>query len=86
LGYTLGHGPGGLRPKFAPRYNMMSTSDSDSEDEDPNKDKLIGLLQEAYSLMNKKREEFKELHKRHTTLDKTFEEHLATHEALTIDS
>lgn len=66
---------------------MMSTneSDSDSEDEDPNKDKVIGLLQEAYSLMNKKREEFKELHKRHKALDKTFEEHLATHEALTID-
>jgi hypothetical protein len=41
---------------------------SKSEDEEPSKEELIELLQEAHSLMNKKREEFKELCKRHKPL------------------
>jgi len=37
------------------------------------------LLQEAHPLMNKKREEFKELRKRYNALEQTFEEHLAAY-------
>jgi hypothetical protein len=59
-----------------------SDSESESEDEEPSKEELIELLQEAHSLMNKKREEFKELRKRNKALEQTLEEHLTTHERL----
>jgi N12 class adenine-specific DNA methylase len=58
-----------------------SDSESESEDEETSKEELIELLQEAHSLMNKKREEFKELRKRNKALEQTLE-HLATHERL----
>jgi hypothetical protein len=54
-----------------------SGSGSDSEEEE-----LLELLQEAQDFMNKKREEFKEWHKRHRALEQSFEDNLATHEAL----
>lgn len=38
-----------------------SGSESDIEDQEPSKEELMDILQEAHSLMNKKREEFKEL-------------------------
>ena len=41
---------------------------------------LAGTLFSA--LMNKKREEFKEWHNRHRALEQSFEDNLATHEAL----
>jgi len=41
---------------------------------------LAGTLFSA--LMNKKREEFKEWHKRHRALEQSFADNLATHEAL----
>ena len=53
--------------------------ESDSEDEEPSKEELMELLQETPRLMNKRREEFKELHKRHKALEQTFEEHLAAY-------
>jgi hypothetical protein len=48
----------------------------------PPKRILIELLQEAHSLMNKKRGEFNNLCKRHKALEQAFEEQLATHESL----
>jgi hypothetical protein len=54
-----------------------SGSGSDSAEEE-----LLELLQEAQDFMNKKREEFKEWHKRHRALEQSFEDNLATHEAL----
>ena len=59
-----------------------SDSESDCEDEEPSMEELIELSKEAYSLMNKKMERFKDLRKRYKALEQTFEEHLATHEAL----
>ena len=59
-----------------------SDSESDCEDEEPSMEELIELSKEAYSLMNKKMEWFKDLRKRYKALEQTFEEHLATHEAL----
>jgi len=47
-----------------------SDSESDCEDEEPSMEELIELSKEAYSLMNKKMERFKDLRKRYRLLSK----------------
>ena len=44
-------------------HDDESDSGSDSEDEEPSKEELIELLQEAHYHMNKKREKYNELRK-----------------------
>jgi hypothetical protein len=49
------------------QYNESGCKSEDMKD--PSKEELFELLQEAYSLMDKKREEFKELRKKHKAHD-----------------
>jgi hypothetical protein len=65
---------------FMAKGPKVQFNESGSEDEEePSKEKLIKLLQEDHSFLNKKREEYKELCKKHKY---SFKEHLPTHEAL----
>ncbi|XP_066392040.1 uncharacterized protein [Miscanthus floridulus] len=70
---------------MAKATKVQSDDERDSESEDDeeySKEDLMELLQEAHSYMDKKRKEFKELHKKHQALEKSFDELNATHERL----
>lgn len=57
-------------------------NENDSEDEEePCKEELIKLLQEAHLFLNKNIVEYKDSRKKHKVLEQFFE-HLSTHEAL----
>jgi hypothetical protein len=81
---TINHKPSLLDSPscFVAKGPKVHFNENDSEDEEePCKEELIKLLQEAHLFLNKNIVEYKESRKKHKVLEQFFE-HLSIHEAL----
>ena len=79
LGRPWGHSPCGL--PWVSRVVPPTDSESDDEDE-PSKDELFDMLEDARTHFDIKRREIKDLRKELKTLKQAFDEINATHERL----
>ncbi|XP_066342833.1 uncharacterized protein [Miscanthus floridulus] len=67
----------------ATKVQSYDESDSESEDEEePSKEELFAMLEDAHSYMEKKRKEYKELRKKNQALEQSFGELKASYERL----